>query len=52
MRQTCQFNGGFYTEEARRILMPALVKALAEGTPDVKAFETVARPATEAKQAS
>ncbi|WP_373502106.1 hypothetical protein [Aestuariivirga sp.] len=52
MRQTCQFNGGFYTEEARRILMPALVKALAEGTPDVKAFETVARPATEAKHAS
>lgn len=34
MRNSCQFNGGFYTDEARGILMPALVKAVIEGTPD------------------
>ena len=27
MRQTCQFNGGFYTAEARKILLPVLVRA-------------------------
>ena len=40
MRQTCQFNGSFYSEEGRRILMPILTRALIGGLPDARAFET------------
>lgn len=52
MRQTCQINGGYYSEEGRAILLPALVAALAGGLRDVKSFETLSAPATAAKQAS
>jgi capsular polysaccharide export protein len=54
MRQTCQFNGGFYTEEGRRILLPTLVRALVEGMPDVRSLETPAETVSEvtAKRAS
>ena len=52
MRQTCQFNGGFYTAEGRRVLLPQLVRGLAGGMPSLKSFET-ARPAgQDVKQAS
>jgi capsular polysaccharide export protein len=39
MRHTCQFNGGFYSEEGRRILLPILTRALLDGMPDIKSFE-------------
>jgi hypothetical protein len=51
MRQTCQFNGGFYSEEGRRILLPVLSKALIEGMPDITEFE-IETPVVAAKQAS
>ena len=52
MRHTCQFNGGYYSGEGRRILLPALTEALISGTPSVDAYliPEEQRPAT--KQAS
>lgn len=40
MRYTCQFNGGFYSEEGRRILLPKLSRALLDGMPEIKSFES------------
>lgn len=54
MRQTCQFNGGFYSEDGRSNLLPALVRALVDGMPEARSFETEFEvvPAVAAKQAS
>ena len=52
MRQTCQFNGGFYTEEARRILMPRLVKGLVAGMPGARSFEAPMPASADVKRAS
>lgn len=38
MRHTCQFNGGFYSAEGRRILLPRLTRALIEGMPAVESL--------------
>lgn len=39
MRATCQFNGGFYSQQGRDALMPGLTRALAEGLPLPQSFE-------------
>ncbi|MCB1377380.1 MAG: capsular biosynthesis protein [Alphaproteobacteria bacterium] len=41
MRNTCQYNGGYYSQEGRSALMPALTKALIHGAPAPADFETV-----------
>jgi len=52
MRQTCQFNGGFYSAEGRRVLLPALTRALIAGAPRPSGFELPAGPAVTVRQAS
>ena len=52
MRQTCQFNGGFYSDESRRVLLPNLVRGLIDGMPSVKSFETAKPVERGVKQAS
>lgn len=52
MRQTCQFNGGYHSDEGRRILMPALVDALENGTRDPRSFETLTEAVAPVKQVS
>ncbi len=45
MRATCQYNGGYYTDQARSTLMPALLKGLLEGRPQPATFARDTRPA-------
>lgn len=52
MQQTCQVNGGFYSEEGRAILLPSLVASLINGMPAARSFETLAAPPAKIKQAS
>ncbi len=52
MRQTCQFNGSFYSTEGQRVLLPSLLKALTKGQPAVQDFMTVETPVAAQKQAS
>jgi capsular polysaccharide export protein len=52
MRRTCQFNGSYYSAEGRRILLPALTRALVDGMPGVDAFMTKADGLQATKQAS
>ena len=52
MRQTCQFNGGFYSEESRRVLLPKLLRGLIDGMPSPKSFETGKPAERDVKQAS
>ena len=52
MRQTCQFNGGFYSDESREVLLPNLVRGLLDGMPSAKSFETAAPADQDVKQAS
>ena len=52
MRQTCQFNGGFYSEEGRQVLLPNLVRGLLEGMPLAKSFEVERLDERNVKQAS
>lgn len=52
MRQTCQFNGGFYSTEGRRVLLPALTQALVDGAPRPSDFELPAVPAVTVRKAS
>lgn len=44
MRRTCQFNGGFYSAEGRRILIPNLSRALVEGMPTPESYQMPALP--------
>ena len=39
MRKTSQYNGGYYNSDSRRVLLPRLVRALVDGTPEPRAFE-------------
>ena len=52
MRQTCQFNGGFYSDEGRHVLLPNLVRGLLDGMPSAESFETGAPADRDVKQAS
>jgi hypothetical protein len=52
MRQTCQFNGGFYTAEGRNVLLPNLLRGLIQGMPTPKSFETAKPAEPGVKQAS
>ena len=44
MRQTSQYNGGFYSAHARQALLPSLTKALIDGAPEPASFERQASP--------
>lgn len=52
MRQSSQFNGGFYSDDGRKVLLPSLVRGLIEGKPHPKSFETGAAAGQGVKQAS
>jgi capsular polysaccharide export protein len=52
MRRTCQFNGGFYSNEGREILLPSLIAALIEGSLSPQSFEIPANFEKTTKQAS
>lgn len=52
MRHTCQFNGGYYTAEGQRILIPGLTRALIDGMPGVAAYLTPEEMGSATKQAS
>lgn len=52
MQRTCQFNGGYYSAEGRRVLLPALTKSLIEGMPSVDNFLKPANGRSKSKQAS
>ena len=52
MRHTCQFNGGYYSAEGRRILLPNLTRALCDGMPTIESFIAPAEQQRPKKQAS
>jgi capsular polysaccharide export protein len=52
MRETCQFNGGFYTEEGRKTLVPSLTRGLLHGRPEARSFEVDSKSDQISKQAS
>ncbi len=52
MRQTCQFNGGYYSAEGRLVLLPSLTRALIEGTPSPLTYEMPDEAEAAKKQAS
>lgn len=52
MRHTCQFNGGYYSGEGRRILLPSLTRALSGGMPTIESFLKPVEERAAKKQAS
>ena len=52
MRKSSQYNGGFYSGEGRRALLPSLVRALVDGAPEPRSFEQPAAVDTPALKVS